>query len=84
MEQQELFEKIKTILVDNFSVPEDQVTREATVQDLDLDSLDLVEMTMMVEEEIGVEIEDEEVADVETIQDMLELLEKKTEEEVSA
>lgn len=84
MEQQELYEKVERILVDNFGVPEDQVSREATIQDLDLDSLDLVEMTMQVEEELGVEIEDEEVADVETIQDVVELLERKTGEGVSA
>lgn len=62
----ETFEKI---LVDTFGVPAEDVTPEATFESLGLDSLDVVELTLVIEEELGVKIEDEELEDVRTVQD---------------
>ncbi|MFA5537116.1 MAG: acyl carrier protein [Bacillota bacterium] len=55
----DVFEKIKTIVVDQLDVEESQVTLETTFEALDADSLDVVELIMALEEEFGIEIPDE-------------------------
>lgn len=72
------YETIRDILADSFQVPADQITPEATLESLELDSLDLVELTLAVEDETGVAIEDEELEDVRTVGDAAELLASKT------
>ena len=55
-----------------------KVTPEAhLMRDLDLDSLDTVEMTLGIEERFGVEIADEELEDVTTISDVIDVINKK-------
>jgi acyl carrier protein len=63
------YETVERILVDTFGVSEDQVGPDATFESLDLDSLDVVELTLVLEEETGVKLEDEELEDVRTVQD---------------
>ncbi|HVM00913.1 MAG TPA: acyl carrier protein [Egibacteraceae bacterium] len=72
-----VYDRVKELLVDKFGVPEDEVTPEATFEELDLDSLDLVEFALAAEEELGVRISDEEAEDLETLQDTVKLLESK-------
>lgn len=72
-----VYDRVKTLLVDKFGVPEDDITPEATFEDLDLDSLDLVEFALAAEEELGVRITDEEAEDLENLQDTVKLLESK-------
>ena len=53
-------EKVKTIIVDQLGVDEEQVTQDASfVDDLGADSLDQVELVMALEEEFGLEIPDD-------------------------
>ena len=52
----------------------DQVTRSATFEDLDIDSLDLVEIAQVVEEELGVVIRGEEAAELKTVGDAIDLV----------
>ena len=62
------FEKFRKCAVDVLSVEPDQVTMEASfADDLDADSLDLVELVMALEEEFGVNVEEEELEDITTI-----------------
>ena len=62
------FERFKKCAVDVLSVSPDQVTKEAKfADDLDADSLDLVELVMALEEEFGVEVPEEELEGVETV-----------------
>jgi acyl carrier protein len=68
---QDLLSTFTTMLVDTFDVPADDVTPEATFESLGLDSLDVVELTLVVEEETGVKLEDEELEDVRTVQDAM-------------
>lgn len=68
---QDLLTTFRTILVDTFDVPADEVTAEATFESLGLDSLDVVELTLVLEEETGVKLEDEELEDVRTVQDAI-------------
>ena len=53
---------------------EGQVSREATFEDLDVDSLDLVELAQIVEDEFGVELDGDSVKDVKTVGDVIDLV----------
>ncbi|MBA3430844.1 MAG: acyl carrier protein [Actinobacteria bacterium] len=73
----EIFEALKERLVER-GIEADKVTLDANlVQDLGLDSLDTVEVTMGLEEKFSVEIADEELEDVATVGDAVGLVEKK-------
>ena len=61
MTEQELFAKVKTIIVDQLGVNEEEVTMDASfTEDLGADSLDTVELVMALEEAFEIEIPDEE------------------------
>ena len=63
----EQFERFRKCAVEVLSVEADQVTMEANfADDLDADSLDLVELVMALEEEFGVEVKEEELEDITT------------------
>lgn len=51
-----------------------EVSREATFEALDLDSLDLVELAQIVEDEFGVELDGDAVKDVRTVGDVIDLV----------
>ena len=64
------FEAIKQIIVDQLGVEESDVTMDASfVDDLGADSLDLVELVMAMEDEFGMEIPDEDVEGIHTVED---------------
>jgi acyl carrier protein len=70
------FEKVKTIIVDQLGVDEDKVTMEASFrEDLEADSLDLVELIMAFEEEFGGSISDEDAQKITTVADAVKYLE---------
>jgi acyl carrier protein len=72
---QELFARFRKCAVEVLSVSEDQVTLEAKFgDDLDADSLDLVELVMALEEEFGVEVPEEELEDIQTVGQAFELV----------
>jgi acyl carrier protein len=72
-----VYDRVAKILVDNFGVDGDAISPDATFEDLDLDSLDLVEFALAAEEELGVRIEDEEAEGLETLGAAVKLLEDK-------
>ena len=62
-------ERVKSIVVEQLGVNEDQVTNKASfVDDLGADSLDTVELVMALEEEFDTEIPDEEAEKIATVQ----------------
>ena len=68
MNQEEVFEKVKGIIVEQLGVDESAVTMEARFrEELEADSLDLVELIMAFEEEFGGEIEDEEAETITSV-----------------
>jgi acyl carrier protein len=73
----DLYDRVKDLLVDKFGVPAEDITPDATFEDLDLDSLDLVEFALAAEEEMGVRITDDEAEDLKTLRDTVALLESK-------
>ncbi len=52
----------------------DDLSREATLESLDVDSLDLVELAQIVEDEYGVELKGDDVKDVKTVGDVIDLV----------
>ncbi len=65
---QELFARFRKCAVEVLSVSEDQVNPEARFgDDLDADSLDLVELVMALEEEFGIEVPEEDLEGIETV-----------------
>ena len=68
MSDDETFDKFKECAVEVLQVPADKVTREARfAEDLDADSLDLVELVMALEESFDVSVEETELEGIETI-----------------
>jgi len=63
----EVFEKIKSIVVDQLGVDADEVTLETTFEDLNADSLDVVELVMAIEEEFDIEIPDEDAEKIRSV-----------------
>jgi acyl carrier protein len=74
---EDLYTTFQTVLVDEFGVPADDVAADATFEALGLDSLDVVELTLVLEERTGVKLEDEELEDVRTVQDAIDKVTEK-------
>ena len=68
-----IFEKIAEIISDKLDVPKERITRGSTFDDLDADSLYVVEIMMMIEEALDVNLDD--LADVESVGDIVEYVE---------
>ena len=72
----DVFERVKRIIVEQLGVDEAKVTPEARFrQDLEADSLDLVELIMAFEEEFGGEISDEDAQKITTVGEAVSFLE---------
>lgn len=68
------FERFTNCAVEVLSVDADQVVLEATFESLDADSLDLVELVMALEEEFDVNVEEEELDGISTVQGAYDLI----------
>ncbi len=76
-----IFDKVKSIIVDQLDVDEDKVTLSANIQDdLGADSLDIVDLVMSFEDEFDLEIPDDQVENIKTVGDVVKYIEEKTEE----
>ena len=75
MNQEEVFEKVKGIIVEQLGVAEGTVTLEASfIDDLGADSLDIVELIMALEEEFDLEIPDADAEKIVTVNDVVEYI----------
>ena len=78
MEASEVFEKVKGLFVEDLGIDESKVTMDAKLEeDLEIDSLGIVEVVMAFEDEFDIEIDDEELADVSTVSQAVNLLHSK-------
>jgi len=66
--REEVFERVKDVLTEQLGVDENEVSEEASFQeDLDADSLDLVELIMELEDQFGIKISDEDAQKIQTV-----------------
>lgn len=71
------FDKVVEIIVENLGVAKEDVTAEANLmEDLGADSLDAVEISMAIEDEFDIEVDDEDFAQLKTVQDVVDYLDK--------
>ncbi len=69
--------KVKEIISDQLEVALDKLTAETTFEDIDADSLDVVELVMALEEEFDLEISDQEIENVKSVGDVVKYIESK-------
>jgi acyl carrier protein len=70
-------DKVKSIIVEQLGVDEDEVTMEASFSDdLGADSLDIVELVMAFEEEFGIEIPDEDAEKISTVKNAVDYIDE--------
>ena len=75
MSTEEVFERVKKIIVEQLGATEASVTMEASfIDDLGADSLDIVELVMALEEEFDIEIPDADAEKVVTVGDVVEYI----------
>jgi acyl carrier protein len=79
MTDQEILTGLAEIVDEVAGVPADQVTPEKTfVDDLDIDSLSMVEIAVAAQDKFGVEIPDEQLKDLKTVQDVIDYVRRST------
>ncbi|MBI5103607.1 MAG: acyl carrier protein [Solirubrobacterales bacterium] len=61
--------------LESFGAERSDISRDATFEALDIDSIDLVELAQLVKDEFGVEIQGRDLADVKTVGDALDIIE---------
>jgi len=66
-------QKIREVLPE-FGVDADAITRDATLAELDVDSLDVAELSQIIEDEYGIRLADDDLAAIETIDDTIKLV----------
>ncbi|MBS4030962.1 MAG: acyl carrier protein [Clostridiales bacterium] len=71
----DVFSKIKGLISEQLGAEEANIALETSFEDLDADSLDIVELVMSLEEEFNLEISDEEVENIKTVGDVVRYIE---------
>ena len=72
-----IFKRIVELLAEQFSLDEDEINEDTTLEDLGADSVDLVELSMTLEEEFGIdEMGEEEIASIHNVGDLVEYIAK--------
>ena len=82
MNYEEIEKKVRSIIVEQLGVAEDEVTPEANIiEDLGADSLDTVELVMAFEEEFDIEIPEEDTEKIRTVKDAIDYIKEKVGDE---
>jgi len=72
-----MFEKVQAIIANELGIDKNQITMESRLaEDLGADSLDAVELIMALEDEFGIEVDDEAATKIKKVSDIVEFLEK--------
>ncbi|MEU3555600.1 acyl carrier protein [Streptomyces fragilis] len=72
-----MFEQFKSLLVDKLKVSPELITPEATREDIELDSLAVVELSLMIESEFQASVSDDELLETQTVGEMVALMESR-------
>lgn len=80
MATDDLYQEFSALLQSEFSIPESKISMDALlVDELGLDSLDLVSASLAIEDRWGIRMEDEDLAEVKTVRDALSWMEARLE-----
>lgn len=72
-----VFEKIKEIICEDFEIEESEITLNTSLaDDLDIESLDLVDLVMTLEDEFSIELPDEAFEEIKTVGDLVKYIEE--------
>lgn len=72
-----IFEKVRDIICEQFEIDADSVTPETVIrEDLDADSLDLIDLVMTFEDEFKMEVPDEAISEIKTVADIVKYIEE--------
>lgn len=72
-----VFEKVKEILLENLACEEGDIKLETDlIKDLEADSLDIVELSMSLEDEFDIQVSDEDLEKLDTVQSIIEFIER--------
>lgn len=78
MQRSEIEEKVKNFLIEDLEIDEDKIVPEAKLKDdIGIDSLDFVDIVVIVEKNFGFKIKPEEMGGVETLSDFCDYIERK-------
>lgn len=73
----DIFEKVRALLADQFDIEEDKITLETNIEnDLGADSLDVVDLVMSLEDEFSVEVPEEEIENLKTVDAVVKFVEE--------
>jgi len=72
----DVFEKVRSLMSEQLDIDEDKISPETTFEEIDADSLDVVELVMAIEEEFDIEIADEAVENIKTVADIINHIEE--------
>lgn len=72
-----MYEDIKNLLVSTFKVPAGEITPEARLDELELDSLDVAEFTAVIKDRLGVRVSEDELADLMQVGAIADLVESR-------
>lgn len=72
-----ILDKVKKIISEQLEVDESSLTAETTFEEIDADSLDIVELVMALEEEFDLEISDQEIENIKSVGDVVNYIESK-------
>lgn len=70
-----MFEKLKTIICEEFEVNEEEITPETVFWEIGMDSLDMVDLVMSIEDEFRIEVTDEALESFRIVADVVKYLE---------
>lgn len=73
--KEEIFQKVESVFMESFELKKEQIALEANLyEDLDFDSMDAIEMVLILEEEYDEKISAEQLREAKTVQDVIDIL----------
>jgi hypothetical protein len=70
-------ERLKELAIEHLDINPEEIDFDSKISDLDIDSIDLVDFIMVLEDEFSIEFSDEELDEIETLADIVSLIESK-------
>ena len=70
----QVFDLLKKIITDRFRIREEDIAPSSSLEELDLDSIDAVDIAVSVEEEIGFQFQPEHLESIRTLQDVVDVI----------